>query len=90
MRKKSEAHENLSMVFKRDGAPPRMIVDNSKEQSPGGFKRKFRKADFVLVDSEPYLPWKVSAGECIKELKMVSSQKLISTGSPNFLWDNCI
>ena len=32
---KSEAHENFSMMFNRDGVLPRMIVDNSKEQSLG-------------------------------------------------------
>ena len=30
MKKKSEAHETLSLVFKHDGVPPRMVVDNSK------------------------------------------------------------
>ena len=38
MKEKSEAHETLSLMFKRDGVPPRMIVDNSKEQSLGEFR----------------------------------------------------
>ena len=40
MKKNSEAHETLSLMFKRDGVPPRMIVDNSKEKSLGEFRRK--------------------------------------------------
>ena len=40
MKKKSEAHENLSMVFKRDCVPPHMTVDNSEEKSLGEFRRK--------------------------------------------------
>ena len=35
--KKSEAHAIMSMIFKRDGVPPIMVFDNSKEQSIGKF-----------------------------------------------------
>lgn len=37
MKLKSEAHETLSMVFKRDGVPPKIVVDNYKEQTIGKF-----------------------------------------------------
>ena len=37
MKKKSEAHETLSLMFKHDVVPPRMIVEKSKEQSLGEF-----------------------------------------------------
>ena len=67
MRKKGESHKTLSMVFKCDGVPPCMIVDNSKEQSLGGFKRNFGKDDCHLVNSEPYSPWKIAAEGCIEE-----------------------
>ena len=56
MRKKGEAHNNLSMVFTHDDVPPWMIVDNSKEQPLGEFRRKCREADCHLVNSEPYSP----------------------------------
>ena len=56
MKKKSEAHETLSLVFKRDGVPLRMIVDNSKEQSLGKFRRKCREVDCHLINTEPYSP----------------------------------
>ena len=56
MKKNSEAHKTLSVMFKRDGVPPRMTVDNSKEQSLGEFRRKCREADCHLINSEPYLP----------------------------------
>ena len=45
MKKKSEAHETLSLMFKHDGVPPRMIVDNSKEKSLGKFQRNCREVD---------------------------------------------
>ena len=78
------------MVFKCDGVASHMIADNSREQSLGGFKRKCRKSDFHLVNSEPYLLWKMAAEGCIKELNKSSLQKLISTGSLKVLWDHCI
>ena len=31
MQKKSEAHDTLFIIFKRDGVPPKMVVENSKE-----------------------------------------------------------
>ena len=38
--KKGYAHEALSLLFQRDGVPPKMIVDGLKEQTLGDFKRK--------------------------------------------------
>ena len=37
--KKSDVHKALSSVFKIDGVPPRMVVDNSKEQTLGKFAK---------------------------------------------------
>ena len=76
MRKKGEAHETLSTVFKRGVVPPWMIVDNSKEKSLGQFKRKLREADFYLVNSEPYSPWQIAAEGCTNELKKSSFSKM--------------
>ena len=38
MKEKSEAHETLSLVFQRDGVPPKMIMDGAKEQVQGQFR----------------------------------------------------
>jgi hypothetical protein len=40
MKKKSDVHEALLLVFKRDGVPLRMVVDNSKEYTLGKFAKK--------------------------------------------------
>ena len=40
MKKKSEAHETLSLLFQQDGVPPTMITDGSREQTIGKFKKK--------------------------------------------------
>ena len=48
MKRKGEAHETLSLLFQRDGVPPSMIADNSKEQILGEFKRKLNEANCHL------------------------------------------
>ncbi len=37
MTRKGEAHETLSVLFHRDGVPPTMLLDGSKEQTKGDF-----------------------------------------------------
>jgi hypothetical protein len=46
MTRKGEAHETLSLLFHRDGVPPNMVLDGSKEQCKGDFKRKLHEADY--------------------------------------------
>ena len=45
VRLKSEVHEGLSLMFRRDGVPPAIIVDGSKEQTQGKFASKVREAN---------------------------------------------
>ena len=37
MTRKGDAHETLSLLFHRDGVPPTMVLDGSKEQNKGDF-----------------------------------------------------
>lgn len=90
MKRKGEAHETLSLLFHRDGVPPTMVTDGSKEQTLGDFRRKLREADCHLRVTEPYSPWQQAAEGCIREIKRGSSRKMISTGSPKPLWDHCL
>ena len=69
MKLKSEAHEYLSMLFKREDVPPNIVVDNSKEKSLGKFASKCRESDFQLVNKYPYSPCMMAAKGCIKHLK---------------------
>ncbi len=39
MTRNGEAHETLSLLFHRDGVPPTMVFDGSKEQTKVDFKR---------------------------------------------------
>jgi hypothetical protein len=88
--RKGEAHEAPSLMFKRDGVPLEMILDNSKEQVKGAFRRKFKEANCHLRVTEPYLPWQQTAEGCIRKLKQGVSCKMIKTGAPKRLWDHCI
>jgi hypothetical protein len=54
MKRKGEAHETLSLVFHPDGVPPTMVVDDSKEQTLGEFRRKPKEADCHHRVTEPY------------------------------------
>jgi hypothetical protein len=90
MTRKDEAHETLSLLFYRDGVPPTMVFDGSKEQCQGDFKRKLCEADCHARQTEPHSPWQQAAEGCIHELKRGMSRKMIKTGSPRVLWDHCI
>ena len=90
MKRKGEAHETLSLLFKRDGVPPVMIMDGSNEQTKGDFARKLKEADCHRRQTEPYSPWMNAAEGCIRELKRGSSRKMLKTRSPKVLWDHCI
>jgi hypothetical protein len=90
MKRKGDAHETLSLLFHRDGVPPVMIMDGSKEQTLGDFSRKLRQADCHKRQTEPYSPWMNAAEGCIRELKRGASRKMLKAGSPKTLWDHCI
>jgi hypothetical protein len=90
LKRKGEAHEALSLMFKHDGVPPEMILDGSKEQVEGAFKRKLKEVNCHLHVTEPYSPWQQAAEGCIHKLKRGVSCRMIKTGAPKCLWDHCI
>ena len=90
MRLKSEAHHALSLLFARDGVPPTIVVDGSKEQTQGKFRHKARQADCHLWAVEPHSPWSNAAEAAIRELKRGAGRKMIKSGAPKRLWDYCL
>jgi hypothetical protein len=76
-------------LFKWDGVPLEMILAGSK-QVEGAFRRKLKEVNCHLRVTEPYLPWQQAAKGCIRELKQGVSRKMIKTGAPKRLWDQCI
>ncbi len=90
MKCKGVAHETLSIMSHRDGVPPTMVTDSSKEQTLGDFQQKLWEAGCHPRVTEPYSPWQQAAEGCIREVKRGPLCKMINTGSPKPLWDHCL
>jgi hypothetical protein len=90
MKLKSDAQDLLSLLFQRDGVPPKMIMDGSKEQTLGRFKKKCQDADCRIKQTEPYSPWQNAAESAIRELKKAAGRKMVRAGAPKPFWADAI
>jgi len=90
MAKKSQAHEGLSLLLQREGAPNTMIMDGAKEQVMGMFRRKCREAGIRVKQTEPYTPWSNAAESAIRELKKGVGRQMVRSKAPKRLWDDCL
>ena len=90
MHKKSEAHHGLSSMAARDGIPPVIVMDGSKEQTMGEFRRKARQMGIRVKQTEPYSPWQNAAEMAIREVKKGAGRKMVKAKSPSKLWDHCL
>ena len=90
MAKKGETCETLSLLFKRDGFPPEIIIDGAKEQISGKFNKKLKEVNCHLIQKNPYSPWSNDAEGTIRETKKGSSREIISTGYPKKSWYYCL
>jgi hypothetical protein len=62
-----------------------MIMDGSKEQTLGEFRRKCRESGCHIEQVEPYSPWSNSAEVAIKALKLDTGRDLRQSQSPKVL-----
>jgi hypothetical protein len=76
VRLKSEAHLGLSLMFQRDGVPPLIVMDGSKEQTMGQFCVKAREANCQIKQTVPYSPWQNAAESAIQEIKCAAGRKM--------------
>jgi hypothetical protein len=90
LKQTGESHEALLLMFKRDVVLPEMILDGSKDQVEGVFRHNLKEVNRHMQVTEPYSPWQQAAEGCIHKLKHRVSHKIIRTGAPKHLWDNCI
>ena len=81
---------SVAAQVKRNGVPPKIFVENSKEQTLGKFEKKCREADCHLVTTDPYYPWMQAAEGCIKPEKLGYSRNMLKSGCPKTLWDQLI
>ena len=82
MARKGDAHDALTLLFKREGIPLEIVMDGWKEQTKGRFSKKLRDAGCHQSQIEPYSPWMNDAERNIRELKRGGSRKMISTQAP--------
>lgn len=90
IRKKSDAHEGLSLLAQRDGVPLSIVMDGSKEQTMSEFRRKAKEMGCHIKVTEPYSPWQNAAEGAIRELKRGAGRKMTKSKSPMKLWDHCL
>ena len=90
MRRKADAHDGLSLLAQRDGVPLRIIMDGSKEQTMGLFRRKAKEMGAHIKQTEPHSPWQNAAELAIRELKKGAGRKATKAKSPKKLWDHAL
>ena len=90
MRHKADAHEGLSLLAQCDGAPLRIIMDRSKEQTMGLFRKKAKEMGVHVKQTEPHSPWQNAAELAICELKKGTGRKAAKAKSPKKLWDHAL
>jgi hypothetical protein len=90
MRTRGEAHHCLSLLFHEIGVPDKMVMDGSKEQTQGEFRKKLRDAGCYVHQTEPYTPWSDRAELAIRELKRKTRRQMVASHCPKRLWDDCM
>ena len=68
----------------------KMVMDGSKEQTLGLFRKKFQETDFHIKQTDPYSSWKLQAEETIRELKRCAGRKMVRAGAPKQIWDGAL
>ena len=61
MKKKSEDHDALSLLFQCEGLSNVKVIDSALEQVQGKFHHKCRQAAIHVKQTEPHMPWLNSA-----------------------------
>ena len=90
MERKSQAHEALSLLHQREGVPNIMIMDGSREQVMGQFRKKCRQAGSHVKQTEPHSQWSNAAEGSIRELKKGVGREMVRSQAPKRLWDDCL
>ena len=66
MKNKVDTHETLSLFFKRNGVPPKIVMDGSKEQKLLLFINKYQEEDLHINHTVPYYPWQLKSEGTIR------------------------
>jgi hypothetical protein len=90
MKLESKAHEVLSFLFHRDGVHNVIDMDGSKAQNEGALRSKLRDVGFHIKKTEPHTKSSNMGADGVRELKRGVGRKIMRSGCPNLLWDDCI
>jgi hypothetical protein len=90
MKEENESHEDLSLLFHRDGFPNVMVIDGAKAQVEGEFRRKLRDAGCHIKQTEPHTQSSNMGEGVVRELKKGVGGQMLRSGCPKRLWDDCI
>jgi hypothetical protein len=90
LKKEKETHEDLSLLFHRDGVPNVMVMDGSKAKVEGEFRRKMCDAGCHIKQTEPHTQYSNMGEGAVRELKKGFWRKILRSGCPKKLWNDCI
>jgi hypothetical protein len=80
MKKESEAHEALSLLFHRYGVPNVMVMDGAKEKTEGKFRSKLRDAGCHIKQTEPHTQSSNMGEGGVCELKICIGLQMLRSG----------
>ena len=89
MESKSQAPDTFSQLAHEKGVPTHLVMDNSKEQTQGEFRKKARSFGCHVRQTDTYSPWQNDAEDGIRELKKGAGRDMVRTHTPKKLWDHC-
>jgi hypothetical protein len=90
MKKESEAHDALSLLFHRVGLPKMMVIYGTKEQVEGQFRIKLHDAGCHIKQTEPHAQSSNMGEGGVRKLKRGVGRKMLRSGCPKRFWDDCI
>jgi hypothetical protein len=90
MKLESKSHEALSLLFHRDGVTNVMVMDGSKAQTEGQFRRKLCDAGCHIKQTDSHTQSSKMGEGGVRELKRGVGRQMLHSGCPKRLWDECI
>jgi hypothetical protein len=80
LKKEKESHEALSLLFHRDGVPNVMVMDGSKAQVDGEFRRKLRDEGCHIKQTEPHTQSSNMGEGAVREFKKGVGRQMLRYG----------
>jgi hypothetical protein len=88
LKKETQSHEALSLLFHRDGVPNIMVMDGAKAQVEGEFRIELCDAGCHIKHTEPHTKSSNMGEGAVHELKKGLGRKMLRSGCPKRLWDD--